>query len=93
MIGSVTVVVLRVGVVVAVALVVAAAANLVLLGVASRPRDPVGRLSQRASRRAGGSARSSQERRPRSRSRRRLITGSPNLVADSLIRVRRLARP
>ena len=48
MIGSVTVVVLRVGVVVAVALVGAAAANLVLLGVASRPRDPVGRLSPRA---------------------------------------------
>ena len=39
---------LRVGLVLVVALAAAVAANVALLGVASGPRDPVGRLSPRA---------------------------------------------
>ena len=40
--------VLRVGLVVVVALAVAVAANLALLGVANGPNDPVGKLSPRS---------------------------------------------
>jgi len=40
--------ILRIGVVLVLALAAAVAANIVLLGVASGPKDPVGRLSPRA---------------------------------------------
>jgi len=48
MIGRGSVSILRVGVVLVLALAAAVAANIVLLGVASGPKDPVGRLSPRA---------------------------------------------
>jgi hypothetical protein len=48
MIGRGLVSVIRVGVVVLLALSAAVAANIVLLGVANGPKDPVGKLSPRA---------------------------------------------
>ena len=48
MIGRGSVGILRVGLVLALALAAAVVANIVLLGVASGPKDPVGRLSPRA---------------------------------------------
>ena len=48
MIGRGSVSILRVGLVLVVVLAAAVAANIVLLGVASGPKDPVGRLSPRA---------------------------------------------
>ena len=48
MIGPKLVNALRVGLVLVVALAAAVVANVVLLGIASGPRDPVGRLSPRA---------------------------------------------
>ena len=48
MIGRASVNALRIGVVLVLALAAAVAANIALLGVASGPKDPVGRLSPRA---------------------------------------------
>ena len=48
MIGRGLVSVIRVGLVVLLALSAAVAANIVLLGVANGPKDPVGKLSPRA---------------------------------------------
>jgi hypothetical protein len=48
MIGRGLASVFRVGLVLVLALAAAVAANIVLLGVASGPKDPVGRLSPRA---------------------------------------------
>ena len=48
MIGRGSVSILRVGLVLVLVLAAAVAANIVLLGVASGPKDPVGRLSPRA---------------------------------------------
>ena len=48
MIGRGSVNVVRVGLVLVLALAAAVAANIVLLGVATGPKDPVGRLSPRA---------------------------------------------
>lgn len=48
MIGRDSVNVIRVGLVLVLALAAAVAANIVLLGVATGPKDPVGRLSPRA---------------------------------------------
>ena len=48
MIGHGSVNVIRVGLVLVLALAAAVAANIVLLGVATGPKDPVGRLSPRA---------------------------------------------
>ena len=48
MIGRGSVSIIRVGLVLVLALAAAVAANIVLLGVATGPKDPVGRLSPRA---------------------------------------------
>jgi hypothetical protein len=48
MIGRGSMSIVRVGLVLVVALAAAVAANIVLLGVATGPKDPVGRLSPRA---------------------------------------------
>jgi hypothetical protein len=48
MIGRGSVSMIRVGLVLVLALAAAVAANIVLLGVANGPKDPVGRLSPRA---------------------------------------------
>ena len=48
MIGRGSVSIIRVGLVLVLALAAAVAANIVLLGVATGPEDPVGRLSPRA---------------------------------------------
>ena len=48
MIGRGSVTIFRVGLVLVLALAAAVAANIVLLGVATGPKDPVGRLSPRA---------------------------------------------
>lgn len=48
MIGRGSMSIIRVGLVLVLALAAAVAANIVLLGVATGPKDPVGRLSPRA---------------------------------------------